>query len=618
MKNPLGKIFKFYKDLPIRQKMLLIFNIQIIIPLFFIGYMSYWISANTIRDKSIDYSQDILRTIELRLMDSVNNLNHISQDLMYEENIYNDLRNDGSAYNPNDPLNVYITTDSIQSTMKKFIISRNEIQSICVVSRDGKPKYSADNNSSKISIRDLINYKEMSEKARQGHGKPMWYFDFKDSNVNNIFLVRTLYDRDNYKDEIGLLVMLIKKEFFQSVYLDLLTEDMKNIVVISEDNHFIVSRDSDYAHLYNRNIQKQFLGKRGWMKDEEGGNLISYVSMEQPRWKIVAFIPLDSLYKEISDLRLWMIVFCIATVIILSLISRIIAFDLIKPIKLLVDGMKKVQKGKTVGVKVDRNDELGFITKSFNEMANEIEHLITWIYREQITRKEAQLKALQSQINPHFLFNTLESINWMAQLNNVPEISETVTAFSSLMEASIGRDDKLITLREELTYIDNYISILKKRFEDGIQLIKHIETEKILEINIPRLLIQPLIENAVYHGIDRSSRTGIINLNVYTKEDILFIEVMDNGMGIDEEELRILNKNLSMDNDTYFRTHVNKDRKSIGMENVNRRIKLFYGERFGIKIESETGEYTKVVVSIPANTAEADGGSAEETGPRDL
>jgi two-component system sensor histidine kinase YesM len=352
------------------------------------------------------------------------------------------------------------------------------------------------------------------------------------------------------------------------------------------------------------------------MKDDEGGNLISFVHW-QPRCK-KGFIPLDSLYKEISDLRLWMIVFCIATVIILSLISRIIAFDLIKPIKLLVDGMKKVQKGKTVGVKVDRNDELGFITKSFNEMANEIEHLITWIYREQITRKEAQLKALQSQINPHFLFNTLESINWMAQLNNVPEISETVTAFSSLMEASIGRDDKLITLREELTYIDNYISILKKRFEDGIQLIKHIETEKILEINIPRLLIQPLIENAVYHGIDRSSRTGIINLNVYTKEDILFIEVMDNGMGIDEEELRILNKNLSMDNDTYFRTHVNKDRKSIGMENVNRRIKLFYGERFGIKIESETGEYTKVVVSIPANTAEADGGSAEETGPRDL
>jgi hypothetical protein len=140
MKNPLGKIFKFYKDLPIRQKMLLIFNIQIIIPLFFIGYMSYWISANTIRDKSIDYSQDILRTIELRLMDSVNNLNHISQDLMYEENIYNDLRNDGSAYNPNDPLN-YITPRRQLKCPKNYCIHETRFNQYVLCQGMDSPKY---------------------------------------------------------------------------------------------------------------------------------------------------------------------------------------------------------------------------------------------------------------------------------------------------------------------------------------------------------------------------------------------------------------------------------------------------------------------------------------------
>lgn len=127
--------------------------------------------------------------------------------------------------------------------------------------------------------------------------------------------------------------------------------------------------------------------------------------------------------------------------------------------------MKKVQAGEgNVSVKVDREDELGFLNKTFNEMSGEIHHLVNWVYREQLTRKEAELKALQSQINPHFLFNTLEAINWMAQLNNVPEISSTVSDLSDLMEAGIGRDDRLITIEEEFTYADKYISLQKRRF----------------------------------------------------------------------------------------------------------------------------------------------------------
>ena len=257
-------------------------------------------------------------------------------------------------------------------------------------------------------------------------------------------------------------------------------------------------------------------------------------------------------------------------------------------------------------MKVDRNDELGFLNKTFNEMAKEINHLVNWIYREQITRKDAEIKALQSQINPHFLFNTLESINWMARLNNVPEISETVSALSSLMEASIGRDDRLITIQEEFTYIDNYILILKRRFEDRISLKKNVAPE-VLGVKIPRLLIQPLIENAVYHGIERSRDKGIISLNAWIGGDMVHIQVEDNGMGIEQEELEMLNNKLSMDNDTYFRSMEGAKKKSIGIENVNRRIKLFYGEKYGLKIESKIGEYTRISVTIPLHKEELGG-----------
>jgi len=343
--------------------------------------------------------------------------------------------------------------------------------------------------------------------------------------------------------------------------------------------------------------------KEGALINQKHDSLVTYVKMKDTDWKIISYIPLNILYKDINNFRLIIICICLVTVLLFTLLNRKLSNDFIIPIKRIVTGMKEIQKGTHVDIEMDRDDELGFITKTFNEMSKEINHLITWIYREQITRKEAQLKALQSQINPHFLFNTLESINWMAMLKNVPEISETVTALSSLMEASIGRDDKLIPLREEFKYIDHYISILKKRFEDRIQLHVYVENDDILEINIPKLLIQPIIENAVYHGIGNINDVGIIRLNTFIRYGVLIIEVVDNGIGMDKESLDKLNEILALDNDTYFRLRVNEERKSIGLENVNRRIKLFYGEKYGLTINSEKDKFTKVTVSIPINSS---------------
>ncbi|HPV02841.1 MAG TPA: histidine kinase, partial [Clostridiales bacterium] len=194
---------------------------------------------------------------------------------------------------------------------------------------------------------------------------------------------------------------------------------------------------------------------------------------------------------------------------------------------------------------------------------------------------------------------TLEAINWMAQLNNVPEISNTVSDLSDLMEASIGRDDRLITLEEEFQYADKYISLQKRRFGDKIELIKNVQPD-VLDIKIPRLLIQPLIENAVYHGIERNRGRGTITLNAYKdRKGCLCVEVLDNGAGMEPEELEALNARLTLDNNAYFRDLGGKKRKSIGIENVNRRIKLFYGEQYGLKMESRVGEFTKATIRIP-------------------
>ncbi len=595
MKKILSDLLKSFRKISIKTKLVLLLTTQILIPLVLVGFLSYKNSEGIIKENSTDYSRDILHMIRLRLDDYLDNLIQISQDLLYEEKIYEVLKSSG---NIQDPLRIYEIQNSVNSHLKMMVISRPEIRSICIYSNDGRMFYQDDNTREAGSRSDLP-YEKMFAQARKGNGKPSLYVVADENKrAKDVYMIRQINDRDDF-DELGLLIMHVRKELFDEVYQGL-TGNLENIMILSPDMELVASRNIVNPNIMESMLNEGISGYMGEKIDEKAGMFISYITQEMTGWKIVSYVRLDVLYKDARTLRNNIIMLCIAAVIVLSAVTLVIAVNIVKPINKLVNGMKKVQEGEgNVQIEVDREDELGFLQKTFNEMSGEIHHLVNWVYREQLTRKEAELKALQSQINPHFLFNTLEAINWMAQLNNVPEISETVSDLSDLMEASIGRDDRLITLEEEFQYADKYISLQKRRFGDKIELIKNVQPD-VLGIEIPRLLIQPLIENAVYHGIERNRGRGTITLNAYRdKKGCLCVEVIDNGAGMEPEELEELNARLTLDNNAYFRGLGGNRRKSIGIENVNRRIKLFYGEQYGLKMESMVGEFTKVTIRIP-------------------
>lgn len=594
------RIVRFYKDLSIKKKLLLAFYIQIIIPMIFMGFLSYQNSAQTIKNISTNYAKDILQMLELRFNDYLTNLSVISQDLLYDKTIYSAL----IKGNIGDPLTDYEIENEISNSMKKIILSRPEVQSIAVIGNDGKYYYSDDNSSSN-SIKNILPYDEVLNKARQYQGKVAWYTESSNGVVDHIYLVRTIYHQDTF-EEIGLQVILVNKNFIRTIYNGL-TRSMQNIIILSDNYDLIAARNSDYSYFFNGSSFGKLHNEKDSKIDKEINALVSYTTISETGWKIITYVPLNILYRDAYALGRNLVLLCIVTIVFLSAFNLSIAMGFINPINRLVKGMRMVQKdNRIVFIDDEREDEIGFLNKTFNEMSREINHLVTWVYREQITRKEAELRALQSQINPHFLFNTLESINWMARLNNVPEISETVTDLSDLMEASIGRDDRLITVEEEFMYSDKYISIIKRRFEDKIQFKKEI-LNGAGKVRIPRLLIQPLVENSVYHGIDRLRGKGEIILKAYIEGERLVIVVMDTGPGIDSVELDSLNRRLSLDNDTYFKNLGTKSRKCIGIENVNRRIKLFYGDNYGLKIESQKGKFTRIIVSIPAHREPTEG-----------
>ena len=602
---------QIYRNISIKKKLLLVLYIQILIPLIFIGFFSYKSSEQIITSKSMSYSKDILSLIELRLQDTVKNLNIISQDLSNDQRIYAALINDDNI-NIN-KLNDYEVASQLNNVFLNAVMTRKEIESMCIVTNSKRIfNYDSDPNVSDIKSIVSNNYIQIKKLAEAATGKPVWFFDSRDGVVQNSYLIRMIYNRDNY-NEIGFLVIQINKEFLDLVLQGLESEVMQNTTILSEDNDVILYKNKAALDKYVKLI-KGIRYERNSFIDNKNDIFVAHTSLSEPKWRIVTYIPLKQLYLDVVDHRNRIILLCIGSIMILSVVSIFMSFDMIKPINQLVMAMKgmNINNISDSFIEIERRDELGFLHKTFNTVAKEIDHLVTWIYREQITRKEAELKALQSQINPHFLFNTLESINWMAQLNNVPEISETVSDLSTLMEASIGRDDRLITIEEEFIYIDKYIALLKRRFEDRITLSKEVDP-KVLYLKIPRLLIQPLIENAVYHGVENSRGQGIITLTANIREDLLIIEVIDNGTGISSDDISKLNKGLEMDNDTYFKTLGNKKNKSIGIDNVNRRIKLFYGEKYGIKIESKINIYTKVSVTLPAQSLNKEGYYVQST-----
>lgn len=585
--------------------MLLILYLQIFIPLIFIGFFSFKSSEEIITKKSLAYSNDILSLIELRLQDTVRSANNIAEDLSNDERLYNALMSDDNKsilYN-------YEIRNQLNNVFQSIIMTKPEIESMCIVTNKRR-FFNYDNNSTESNIKSVVqqNYTEIRKKALAANYKIAWFFDSKNKVVQNAYLIKMIYSKDNWT-ELGLLIVQINRDFLNPALQGLETEVMQNTMVMSSSGDIILSKNIDDFTKFREVLTNIPFGSNKFTEkkvssftDNESKLFIAYTAITEPDWRIVTYIPVKKLYSDVDDLRNRIVILCLCTVILLSITSIFLSFDFIKPINRLVKAMEEmsIDNIQNSYIEVDRNDELGFLHKTFNKMAKEIDHLVTWIYREQLTRKEAEIKALQSQINPHFLFNTLESINWMARLNDVPEISDTVSDLSTLLEASIGRDDKLITVEEEFMYIDKYIAILKRRFEDRITLNKEVDP-KVLYSTLPRLLIQPLIENAVYHGVENNRNKGIINLSAKLCEDdnTILIEIYDNGSGIPGDELIRLNKGLEMNNEAYFKSYENKKNKSIGIENVNRRIKLFYGEKYGVKIESKVNIYTKVTVTFP-------------------
>ncbi|SHH78703.1 sensor histidine kinase [Clostridium grantii] len=316
--------------------------------------------------------------------------------------------------------------------------------------------------------------------------------------------------------------------------------------------------------------------------------LITRKPIKNTNWDLVGVYFIDEINETINSTNEFLVYIIIVVVIVSILISAFISSKISKPIKELEISMKKVEEGKfDTFIDIKGETEVEKLSESFNVMVKKIKELMDQIVVEQELKRKSELNTLQAQINPHFLYNTLDSIVWMAENEKTDDVIIMVTALAKLFRISLSKGKNIITVKEELEHVKNYLIIQKRRYVDKFEFSFEID-ESTLNYKTLKLILQPIIENSIYHGIKYMVDEGNIKISVFIKDNKLVYLVEDNGVGMDKETLEKLQS-----------TDLKENKMGVGVKNVNQRLKLLYGDEYGIEIKSELEEGTIVQLLLP-------------------
>lgn len=373
--------------------------------------------------------------------------------------------------------------------------------------------------------------------------------------------------------------------------------DKGYVFIVDQDGNIVYHPQQQqlYNELQTENIEAVMNAKTDTVTVGKGEHEKIYTisRSEKTGWTVVGCMNVAELLKSSRQAqRIYVI--CAAGLIILALFfSKIIARNITYPIQSLRDSMKKVQAGEfpTTDLEVSSENEIGSLTESFNVMTHRIEELMAQNIHEQEQKRKSELKALQSQINPHFLYNTLDSIIWMAEGKKNEEVVLMTASLARLLRQSISNEDELVSVGQETEYARSYLTIQKMRYKDKLEFQIDI-SPAISGVKIIKLVLQPIIENAIYHGLKYKDSKGFLVVRGYQDGEKAVIEVEDNGVGMDEATLSHI-----------FEKHkVNYHSNGVGVYNVQKRLKLYYGEEYGIVYKSRKNEGTRAVITIPMET----------------
>ncbi|MCQ6561209.1 cache domain-containing sensor histidine kinase [Paenibacillus mendelii] len=482
--------------------------------------------------------------------------------------------------------------------LSNLVNSRNDINNIYLLSENGfSYRYSPKDSFPVYNPYPFGHFTESWYKQiRQADGKVV-YFGIVPSlvagpNSQPVFSFgRTQKNLSGRGEIIGVLLYEIDPAEIMGMLAEI-DYDGSGMNVIADETGRIIG-DKDGFLLSSMldvplNQERQGISSQS-MEGEE--TLVVYNRLETNKWTLVGMLRGSDLMKEAKNIRWYMLTLGVVFSCIGILFAIIIASTVHRPLQKMIHAMRKAKKGDfDIRVMDKREDEFGYLFIHFNEMVARIKELINELYVQKLLKQDIQLKMLGSQINAHFLYNTLDSVHWIARIHKVDDISTMIFGLSKYLRLSLneGKDEVLIS--QVVHLIDSYIMIQKVRYQDKFSL--HVNAdESLMDYKVLKFIFQPIVENAIYHGLEKKSSKGRLDIAFMKDGSCLKFVVADDGAGIEPDKLSELKLILRGD-------HPEEDR-NFALRNINSQIKIAYGMQYGIEIESRYGEGTKVTMTIP-------------------
>ena len=397
----------------------------------------------------------------------------------------------------------------------------------------------------------------------------------------------------------GVVVASLSLSQLDTVFAELEEKNGFTSFIIDEDGKIYYSSDLEYVgerkekYLEDHGITKS---EEGVMYDESGSVqfLFNDNELSVNDWHIVVLANMDDLEGRFHAVSALVFTITIGAIVLAVFAGWMVAFRVTKPLMLLTKEMDRVS-GDHLGVSLEGKTmlaEIDSLYKRYNKMQGRIQDLIDQVYYEKMRQKEAQYEALQSKISPHFLYNSLQTINSLCMLNRSEEAQEAVNALAEMLEYLVYENNEKVTLDRELSHIESYLKLQKMRYYEQFSVAMYIDPG-CRECVISKLMIQPVVENAVIHGLAPRQGGGILEISAGCRDGILTVTVKDNGVGMSQEETERLYSYMNSEDR-------NSEKKSIGLSNIQERIRLKFGSGYGITIESKEGEGTRITIRMPA------------------
>lgn len=562
------------------------FSLLILAILIFMEVATYFIMQKTISNINNNFTLVELRQKNEKLNNFVNELDTYSKTIISDKETLNQLMK--NRYSG-------VTINGITHTME-YVLPSN-IDAVFLFSNAGFIYSEADNE-----LKEYVqkNIQQLRAEVNYSNGEMIFldsrFINYADNSGENIFFVaRKIRSIDTFED-IGIMLFAVRESvMWKNIYM----KDAIGNFYITNTNGKIIScknKDlivTDLSTLLEKNFSPDDLKKdNGYYIT--GELIINSMYNKLTGWSLVNSVNIDETNSNFYYIQRIILVIGIIAIIIAVYISVLISSNISRPIKNLTSTMKRVSQGD-LNVKSDLSlikgatKEVRELSEVFNYMTVQLQTLLDDCYNKGLKEKDAELRALRAQIQPHFIYNTLDTVYWMLIERNDYDIAEMVTKLGEILRYSIKKGSTNVHVKEEINQMKNYLYLQKSRFEDNLEYEINIESD-ILECEMLSFIIQPFIENAINHGIMEEKGHGKVILNGFRRGENLIFEIIDDGMGMTSEKVTKLFIKSSEDRES---------QGGIGVLNVHERIKNYYGDYFGIQIESVVNGGTKVIVEIP-------------------